>query len=100
MPITFMGNRVRQPIMDGIAHMFAKIKQEAEAAQPPTVQDIFPQEVVGGVVPPLVQPVEAVHEPILLPESSLVIETVEVQMQVEEPPVDKVANPLKPEGWA
>jgi hypothetical protein len=30
-PILFLGNKLRQPILDGIAHMFRMIREEAEA---------------------------------------------------------------------
>lgn len=30
MPITLFGERARQPVLDGIAHMFGRVKQEAE----------------------------------------------------------------------
>jgi hypothetical protein len=30
-PVLFFGNKIRQPILDGIAHMFNMIREEAEA---------------------------------------------------------------------
>lgn len=47
MPIIFMGSKVKQPILDGIAHLFGRIKQEAEAAQPPTVQTLPQSETIA-----------------------------------------------------
>jgi hypothetical protein len=51
MALAFAGHRAKQQLLDGIAHMFGKIKQEAEAAQPPTVEPLLPPEARAHELP-------------------------------------------------